>query len=725
MSNHQNILDNGRARLLAACVLMSGTGYIFAQADKAQGKTIDYGRYHGSQCESVGTAAVSARAGKVGFREPPRLKAQPRSVDRASKPLRSGTNLLTAGADAEAIKAGEEIFYDLPIKYTKGTIYNPATGKDDEVCLRSYGDEFLAPTIEMKPGQTVRIGLRNQLPGPGEPACHKEEVNAPHCFDTTNLHSHGLWVSPTGNSDNVLLSINPKVDFDYVYNVPDDHPAGTFWYHPHRHGSSAIQVGSGMAGVLVIEGDRPPTPQSNGDLDLLLHPFAPKEVERRKGDLEPKYDYEEVMLLQQIPYACFDTQDPPKIETKDGRWICNDGQVGVVEDFNAQVNGGATWGNSGRYTLINGAARPDLALEPGRVYRWRLVDSGVINSIALRIKKIDDPTQIRLRAASSKDRADEVERLCTGTDVTQFEVAADGLTRGQVFGKTTNYLQPGYRSDVLFVLPETGKYCVYDAPVPAAGAVTLLSAKGRESAEAENANVLAIITATGGQVVQDQKGFLTEQLLKAADELPADVEDTVKDQVKADLRNGLRLSKFVPHPDVTPAEVAGSPVVPIDFNFNPDFDKGWVNGKAYEPDRIDQTLSLGTAQSWRLTSSALSHPFHIHVNPFQIVSVKNKETGEEITTGEYEGMKGVWKDTIFVEGDPNAEDPKKGVEIEYRTRYARWIGEFVLHCHILPHEDIGMMENVEIVLPGTERACAAECPTPCAKVCPTTKKGGH
>ncbi|MBA2590824.1 MAG: multicopper oxidase domain-containing protein [Gammaproteobacteria bacterium] len=66
-----------------------------------------------------------------------------------------------------------------------------------------------------------------------------------------------------------------------------------------------------------------------------------------------------------------------------------------------------------------------------------------------------------------------------------------------------------------------------------------------------------------------------------------------------------------------------------------------------------RTLILHTAQSWRLSSSALSHPFHIHVNPFQIVSVKDKITKKEITTGEYEGMKGVWKDTIFVEGDPN------------------------------------------------------------------------
>ncbi|MGH8480268.1 MAG: multicopper oxidase family protein [Gammaproteobacteria bacterium] len=677
MLNRKNALDNARVRLLAACVLMSGAGYVFAQAEK------------------------------VGFREPPLLKAQPRSVDRVAKALRSGTNLLTAGAEVEAIRAGSEIHYILPINYTQGTINNPATGRLDTVRLRSYGDRFLAPTIVMKPGQTVRISLSNRLPV--EPDCAEGKgTNQPHCFNITNLHSHGLWVSPTGNSDNVLLSINPQVDFEYVYNVPEDHPTGTFWYHPHKHGSTAIQVGSGMAGVLVIEGDRPPTKESNGDLDTLLRPFAPKRVDPLKGA-----DYAEVMLLQQIPYACFDDQG--KIEKdSQGHWTCNDGQVGEVKDFNQQFGGPPVWQGSGRYTLINGVARPELGLRSGKVYRWRLVHAGATNSIALRIRKIGDLTLLRPRAASSQDRADEVEGLCTGKDVTQFEVAADGLTRGQVFGKTTNYLQPGYRSDLLFVLPEDGSYCVIDEAVKAEASV---------SAEAEDASVLAIITATGGQAVKDQKAFLTEQLLTAADRLRADPE--VRAKVKADLRNQLRLSKFVPHPDVTDAEVAKSPVVPIDFNFNwgPPL-LGLVNGKPYEPDRIDQTLILGTAQSWRLSSSALSHPFHIHVNPFQIVSVKDKITKKEITTGQYEGTKGVWKDTIFVEGDPNGEKPELGVEIEYRTRYARYIGQFVLHCHILTHEDTGMMQNVEIVLPGTERACAAVCPTPCAKVCPTPS-GGH
>ena len=173
-----------------------------------------------------------------------------------------------------------EIVYQLDVDYIDGEIWNPATQRNDKVRLRGYtGDgmepdrPFVSPTIEMRPGQTVRMNLRNKLPM--DPSCVGHDTkghdpNIPHCFNGTNMHTHGLWINPAGNSDNVLISINPGVDFEYEYNVPEDHPAGTFWYHPHRHGSTALQVSSGMSGALIIRGDRQPTADANGDLDVLL-----------------------------------------------------------------------------------------------------------------------------------------------------------------------------------------------------------------------------------------------------------------------------------------------------------------------------------------------------------------------------------------------------------------------------------------------------------------------
>ncbi|MFM6288738.1 MAG: multicopper oxidase domain-containing protein [Dolichospermum sp.] len=163
--------------------------------------------------------------------------------------------------------------FNLDVKYVEGRIYNPKTNRYDWVKLRSYVhkdkwhnyNEFVGPTIEVQPGKTVRVNLANKLPEKFDPQkCQdkqgKPEENELNCnnYNITNLHSHGLWISPAGNSDNVLSVVKPGVTFQYEYNIPSDHPAGTFWYHPHLHGSSALQVGSGMSGALIVRGDRVP-----------------------------------------------------------------------------------------------------------------------------------------------------------------------------------------------------------------------------------------------------------------------------------------------------------------------------------------------------------------------------------------------------------------------------------------------------------------------------------
>jgi len=67
---------------------------------------------------------------------------------------------------------------------------------------------------------------------------------------------------------------------------------------------------------------------------------------------------------------------------------------------------------------------------------------------------------------------------------------------------------------------------------------------------------------------------------------------------------------------------------------------------------------------------------------------------------QYQGMRGIWKDTLWIKS-LLPDDPKGIYTIKIRTRYERYIGEFVLHCHILDHEDQGMMQNVRIALPGS------------------------
>lgn len=78
---------------------------------------------------------------------------------------------------------------------------------------------------------------------------------------STNIHFHGMNISPTCHQDEVINTIIPNngVPFQYSFQIPPNDPPGLYWYHPHAHGFSAPQVYGGAAGALIIEGSNPLT----------------------------------------------------------------------------------------------------------------------------------------------------------------------------------------------------------------------------------------------------------------------------------------------------------------------------------------------------------------------------------------------------------------------------------------------------------------------------------
>ena len=74
-------------------------------------------------------------------------------------------------------------------------------------------------------------------------------------MDMTNLHFHGLEISPNAPQDDVLTMLAmPGQSLQYTVRIPAGHPPGLFWYHTHPHGESHRQVLDGMSGAIVIEG---------------------------------------------------------------------------------------------------------------------------------------------------------------------------------------------------------------------------------------------------------------------------------------------------------------------------------------------------------------------------------------------------------------------------------------------------------------------------------------
>jgi FtsP/CotA-like multicopper oxidase with cupredoxin domain len=177
----------------------------------------------------------------------------------------------------------------------------------------------------------LRITLVNALP----PNHDTVQVNRllPHHFNTTNVHLHGGHVDPGGLSDNIFRSMLPGQTYDIVIRIPSDHTRGTYWYHPHHHGSADIQLTGGMAGVVVIDGDFDDVPEVTGA-------------------------QERVLVLNEV---LFDYR-------------------GMLETYDT------VWPEAvPRFLSVNGQRAPAIRMSPGEVQRWRIVHAGHENNLNLRL----------------------------------------------------------------------------------------------------------------------------------------------------------------------------------------------------------------------------------------------------------------------------------------------------------------------------------------------------
>lgn len=496
----------------------------------------------------------------------------------------------------------------LNVRYT-----DPATTRiaGCPVKLRTYNGQLVGPTLRVRPGATMNILLNNQLPreSPDEVAGQvlQEAQQAfidtrPHSFNTTNLHTHGLHVSPVGNSDNVLLAIPPQSSLPYEIKVPAGHTRGTYWYHAHAHGSTAIQVGSGMAGALIVDDDPAAIPAS----------------------LRAANEREKVMLFATILYDTAGQVDTISAFFPDDT---------LTEKLCQKGNSGCTWENSRRRTTINGQIVPVIRMRPGEVQRWRMIDGAFRESLRIRLD-----------------------------EHTLHEIATDGIYTGRIDswgpGQTVE-LQPGYRVDVLVQAgSEPGRYALYDDTSSAPRSI-----RGAP----EDQEVLAWVEIAGEP--------LAMTLPTPAEMAPL---NPFPGLVLEDSADGSQFAVF----NIRGAASKTDPRAYFQIN--------WA---AFNPTRV-RYLRLGTTDQWTLQAVNNPHVFHIHVNPFQVRRV-----------GPQGQLQWVWKDTQFIP----ASSTKLSEQVIVYSRYTDYIGQYVLHCHILDHEDLGMMEVVEIV--GEDAVVPAAMPT--------------
>lgn len=152
-----------------------------------------------------------------------------------------------------------------------------------------------------------------------------------------------MHVDPTGASDNVYRVARPGDKLLYTFGIPKDHPPGTFWLHPHNHGSITFQLVSGMAATIIV--DDPPAPTTPAW--LLEVPDT-------------------VMVLQQVNF-----DDPPVFPVES--------YIDIAKKSGNLLPDDVTYSDPKKlvYALVNGQYMPVQQMTPAMPQRWRLVNAAI------------------------------------------------------------------------------------------------------------------------------------------------------------------------------------------------------------------------------------------------------------------------------------------------------------------------------------------------------------
>ncbi len=446
----------------------------------------------------------------------------------------------------------------------------------------------VAPTIEVKPGDTIAITLRNRLPVVPPPMTTGDR-------EFVNLHFHGLTVSPKKPGDDVLTMIAaPGKSLHYAVHIPSNQEPGLYWYHPHVHGETSFQVGvSGMSGAIVVDGLERHLPGLSKMKQRLIIVRA---TGIGDGDVAP------------MNMSDDDTPDvAPDMSHPNGS------------------NGTPCTTKDGLTVTLNGAFRPDISIAPGEKQFFRLVNATGHKTLRFNV---------------------EGEKLEV--------VAIDG------FALDTYPGTPPTRMESSVVIPPAGR-AEFVVTGPAAGHAKLqtLCYNTGPNGDPDPYILLGRLKAPKGA----RSGDFSARPLTVGAPLPANAYTTT-----------------LPPPAVKRLVVFSEDAKPRFF----------INGKSFamrSPPMF--VVRSGTVEEWRVENVTQEiHDFHIHQIHFVVESVNGKKVAHPY-----------WSDTFVLphrEGTGRHSVPGEVVMLmDFRDPVVR--GEFLFHCHILDHEDQGMMAKIEVI----------------------------
>ena len=470
--------------------------------------------------------------------------------------------LLVAAASGQ-----DRILPELPQARTPVTLVaasNPASGKSEF----RYQDNNTPPVIRVQPGSILNVEYKNELD-----AQSREDCFGHPCMNMTNLHFHGLHVSPNAPQDDVLdMMASQGETLHYSVQIPPQQPPGLYWYHTHSHGESYVQDLDGMSGAIVVEG---------------IERYVPEVRNMRQRIL--------VLRNFVLPTAAAERKS-------------------VMESVAMQTTqcGSAAEKPEAAFT-VNGTLRPKIDIAPGERQFWRIVNA-------------------------SPDLYADLE-----LDSGSFEVVAlDGMPLA--------YHDPSIR-----------KRSMSHVLLPPAGRVE------------------AVVT---GPSVDSHVALRTRCFDTGpdGDSNPAMVLVDIVSAPPSTLQSRPALSGSPVYSTFSPTTLkrveASEPQFVV--NFTEDKQGFYINGQKFEMNSGPMlTVDVGSLQHWRVTNSTKEvHPFHIHQVHFLVCAVDGKPVKDP-----------VWLDSVNVPYGPSVD-----LVMDFTDPIIR--GMSLFHCHLLKHEDKGMMAKI-------------------------------
>ncbi|MFV8750931.1 multicopper oxidase family protein [Nannocystaceae bacterium ST9] len=509
-------------------------------------------------------------------------------------------------------------------------------------------------------------------------------------FNVTNLHAHGSHVRPDWarggeacestsadgvtyacrdcdeaicdgegddacfHGDNVLNAVHPGAGAQYRWDIDEDgtHHTGLQWYHPHIHGTTAIQVASGAAGAWIVR----------GPLD----------------ELPGIADARERVIVFSTPSIANDKGFAPLADDQE----CSDSTL-TFNDFS--VLGSTT---APQMNVINGVRRPRMITPPGQVERWRIVHTGFLDEVFLGLFRGEDSD------CSSFSTASE--------DTIQLtQIGRDGLILPETFADDYVFMSPGYRVEAMLGgegrLAQGDTWCLVaarflqdpegggfpDQPVAPQDPPSRSDIFTRFDTDGDVVAILNVSESAGPATTTTLPDYAAIAALAPPVEFEGvDVEQACADAVAAE----------------DPATIDQAAVLQVGFftadepdpcdcpNYNVNCHNFEQTDRTKRP--FDRDLPLDAVEHWRVEASFDGHPFHIHINPY-VVCPKGDDIFDPLPFPH-------WRDTYLVNLDR---------EVDLITQNRAFTGSFVFHCHKLTHEDHGMMELIRVCDPAEDPTC--------------------